>query len=335
MRASRVRKRLLQGPLEVWTGLLEEQPAVQAWRALGAGPCPSRLELLKEHGKSVVYRLPGVAGDGSDVIAKRGLWQDAVVERATYELLRELPLACLAYYGFVPEPERGHGWLFLEDAGSEPWDPEVPAHRQAATRWFAGLHTASSRTSRAGCLPDRGLLWVRENLDGALTRIRAGFANAALAREARPVLDGMLRTLDRAQACWDEIEEACAPMPHALVHCDLQERNVRIRDAGSGPRVLVFDWEFAGWGLPAVDLVDMDPATYADAVGADWPGLDLPAFERFVQLGELLRGVTAANWAAMSLASHWPAHAVSELAIYRGKVARALAALGLSAEAAP
>lgn len=334
-RAARVRKRLERGPVEVWTGRLEDEPAVRAWRKLGAGPRPARLELLRRRRKSVVYRLPGVGVGGSDVIAKRGLWQDALDERAVYEALSELPVARLAYYGFVAEPAREYGWLFMEDAGSEPWDPHVPVHRQLSTRWLARLHTASSRTSCAARLPDRGIDWLREHVDHALTEIPACFRNPALKPEAFPVLEGILRVLSDVDACWPEIESACAPMPRALVHCDFAERNVRIRCEGPEPRLLAFDWEVAGWGLPAVDLTDVDLACYADAVRSDWPGLDLAAFERFAQLGQLLRGgVVSASWAVRSLETTYPDDAVLELSVYERKIAHALAALGLRAEQA-
>ena len=46
--AARERRRLEQGPVEVWTGRLEEEPAVHAWQELCAGPCPTRLELLRK-----------------------------------------------------------------------------------------------------------------------------------------------------------------------------------------------------------------------------------------------------------------------------------------------
>jgi len=329
-RAARRRRRgLPRDPVEVRTQRLEAEPAVHAWRELGAGPCPARLELLRRRKKSVVYRLPGVGRGGSDVIAKQGLWEIALDERAAYEVLRELPLAGLAYYGFVAEPERNYGWLFVEDAGGEPWDPEDDTHRQVSTRWLAGLHAASSRTNAAACLPDRGLDWFRRHLDAAPARIRAGFANPALAPEARPVLEAMLRVLDDVESCWREVETACAAMPRALVHGDFAERNVRVRYEGSEPRLLAFDWEVAGWGLPAVDLVDVDLSTYADAVRAEWPRLALADLERFAHLGQLLRGgVVAASWAAESLATSWPHDAVREFVHYQRRIVRALAGLG-------
>jgi hypothetical protein len=329
-RASRLRQRLERGPAEVRTAGLEDEPAVRAWRALGAGPFPARLELLRRRSKSVVYRLPGVGPDGSDVIAKRAPWQDVLDERAVYDALDALPVSRLAWYGFVAEPSHEHGWLFMEDAGNEPWDPQVPAHRQLSTRWLARLHTASSRTGAAAWLPDRGIGWLREHLDHALTGIPACFGNPALKPEARPMLDGILGVLAEVEACWPEIERACAPIPSALVHGDFAERNVRVRAAGGEPRLFAFDWEVAGWGLPIVDLVDVDVDAYAEAVCADWPGLDRAALERWARLGLLLRGgVVAASWAVRSLDTPYPDEAVLELSVYRRKIARALEALGL------
>ena len=329
-RASRLRQRLERGPAQVWTDGLEDEPAVGAWLSLGAGPCPSRLELLRRRSKSVVYRLPGVGWDGSDVIAKRAPWQDALDERAVYDALDALPVSRLAWYGFVPEPAREHGWLFMEDAGSEPWDPHVPSQRRLSTRWLALLHTASSRRGAAARLPERGIGWLREHLDHALTGIPACFGNPALKPEARPMLDGVLGALAAVAACWPEIERACAPIPSALVHGDFAERNVRVRAAGGEPHLLAFDWEVAGWGLPLVDLVDVDVDAYAEAVRADWPDTGRAALERWARLGLLLRGgVVAASWAVRSLDTPYPDEAVLELSVYQRKIERALAALGL------
>jgi aminoglycoside phosphotransferase (APT) family kinase protein len=279
----------------------------------------------------VVYRLPGVGRDGSDVIAKRCFWQIALDERAVYEVLGELPRARLAYYGFVAEPACEFGWLFIEDARGDPWNPDDAVQRQLAARWLAGLHTASSRTSSAARLPDRDLPWFLSQLFSARRWICGGFSNPALAPEARPVLDGMLRLLAAVEASWPQIETACAEMPRALVHGDFAERNVRIRYGDGEARVLAFDWEIAGWGLPAVDLPNVDLSTYAEAVRADWPRLDLAVLGRFAQLGNLLRGgIAATSWAAESLTTTWPHRAVRELAHYQRRIAKSLAALSLA-----
>ncbi|MEN8160154.1 MAG: phosphotransferase [Myxococcota bacterium] len=321
--------RLQRGPVQVWTDALDDELPVLVWSEIEAGPRPTRLELLRKRRKSVVYRLCGAGRGGSDVIAKKARWRDAVEERAAYELLDELKLGGLRYYGFAPGPERDYGWLFLEDAGSEPWDPDVETHRQAATRWLASLHAASSRSRSARALADRDIRWIREHLYAALGRVHASFTNPRLAPDARPVLDGTLEALYAVEACWSEIEEACDALPRALVHCDLQEHNVRVVEDGGGVRILVFDWEVAGWGLPAVDLIDLDLPAYAEIVRPEWPGVDLETLERSVKLGEILRGgVIPGSWAARSLVTTWPASAVSELAVYQRTIGQALDALG-------
>jgi len=317
---------LARTPVEVRTAELEQEPAVRAWRELGAGPCPERLELLRRRHKSVVYRLPGVGRDGSDVIAKQCLWQISLDERAVYELLRELPGAHLTYYGFFAEPTREAGWLFVEDARGDPWDPGDAEQRRLAARWLAELHIASSRSANAALLPDRGPAWFSGQLDLASRGIAAGFANPALLPEARPVLDGVLRLLDEVSSCWLEVEIACAAMPRALVHGDFAERNVRIRCEGGEPRVLAFDWEVAGWGLPAVDLPNIDLSAYAEAVQRVWPRLDLA---KLAQLGQLLRGgIAAVSWASESLTTSWPHGAVCDLVHYERRIVESLAQLG-------
>ena len=332
--AARSGSALSRNPVEVRTTKLEQEPAVQAWQTLG-GRCPARLELLRRRAKSVVYRLPGVGRDGTDVIAKQCLWQIALDERAVYDVLRELPSLGLAYYGFYPEPAREFGWLFVEDAGGTPWDPEDAEQRRLAARWLAGLHTASSRTDHSTRLPDRGPGWFHCHLHAAAERIAASFGNPALASEARPVLDDTLRLLAAVEACWPEVENACAEMPRALVHGDFAERNARIREEGGVPRVFAFDWEIAGWGLPAVDLPNISLSAYAEAVRSDWPGLDLAALGRLAQLGQLLRGgVAAVSWASESLVTRWPHGAVRNLVHYQRRIVESLAELGWRADGA-
>jgi aminoglycoside phosphotransferase (APT) family kinase protein len=295
---------------------------------------PGRLELLRRRKKSVVYRMAGVGRSGVDVIAKQGLWQIAHDERAAYEFLEALDFPRLDYYGFVPDAEREVGWLFVEDAKGEPWIPDDALHRRLSTRWLAALHATSSVCPDARALPDRGLGWFREHLEAGPVRIRHGFTNPAVPEEAHGLLDGMLRLLDEVARRWTEIEAFTDAMPRALVHGDFAERNVRIRRDADRERVLAFDWEVAGWGLPAVDLVDVDLEDYAALVQEAWPTIDVDALERFAHLGQLLRGgVAATRWAAESLATHWPRDALRELPHYARRILRAFDALGWRAPA--
>jgi len=321
---------LSKDPVEIWTTQLEGEPAVQAWRRLEARHAtPARVELLRRRAKSVVYRLPGVGRNGSDVIAKQCFWQIALDERAVYEVLRDLPEPQLTYYGLIAEPDGELAWLFVEDARGDPWDPADAEQRRLAARWLAGLHTASSHAPIAARLPDRGPAYFREHLASACRRIRDGFENPALTPEGRPVLHRMLALFDAIERRWSDIEAACEAMPRALVHGDFAERNVRVRREGASLALVAFDWEVAGWGLPGVDLRDVDLAAYRADVRARWPELDPPASERLVAMGDLLRGgIAAAHWASESLATTWVEGAVGNLAIYHERMLQALDALG-------
>ena len=104
---------------------------------------------------------------------------------------------------------------------------------------------------------------------------------------------------------------------------------MRIRHDPEGPRVFTFDWEVAGVGLPAVDLVDVDLPDYAALVRERWPGIDVAALERFAHVGQVVRGgVAATRWAAESLRTHWTQDALRELPHYAARILRAFDALG-------
>src|SRR5438094_9572348 len=64
----------------------------------------------------------------------------------------------------------------------------------------------------------------------------------------------LIAHLDSLELLWGELEEICSLMPRSLVHGDFVDKNLRICDAATGPRLLVFDWEYAGGGVPAADL---------------------------------------------------------------------------------
>src|SRR5438552_6863479 len=139
---------------------LVEHRAVKAWAALNPERVvPESIEVLKFkrlESKSAVYRLNGVAPDGSAVVAKRCLAVTAAVERAIYEeFLPHLPLPALRYYGHVDEPGGEFGWLFLENAGGLEYSPRDAGHRSLAARWLATIHAAAFGTGLETRLPAR------------------------------------------------------------------------------------------------------------------------------------------------------------------------------------
>src|SRR5439155_21239331 len=139
---------------------LLEHRAVKAWSQLNRERVePESIEVLKfkrPESKSAVYRLNGVAPDGSAVIAKRCLAATAAVERIIYEeFLPRLPLPALRYYGHVDEPGGESCWLFLEDAGGLEYSPRDAGHRSLAARWLATIHAAAVGAGLETRLPTR------------------------------------------------------------------------------------------------------------------------------------------------------------------------------------
>jgi aminoglycoside phosphotransferase (APT) family kinase protein len=315
---------------------LDRHPAVRAWRALVSARTlgdarvlpPQRIEMLQRRRKSIVYRLSGLGPGGSDVIAKACRRNIAVVERDVYELLLRLAegrVAGLGYYGFVPEPDGDSCWLFTEDAQGAPYDPTNAEHRALAAGWLAALHTASWRSGRAPGLPDRGPAHYRAHLQAARARILGSSANPVLSASERETLAGVVALLDLVDSRWDRVESCCDEMPRALVHGDFAGRNVRVRRNGGGTTLLAFDWEVAGWGLPAVDLSGVDLAGYWSCVREQWTGLEFATLERHASVGRLLRGgIAAMSWQSESLSSPWVEGAMCNLRIYRERIVRAM-----------
>lgn len=250
----------------------DEPPAVAAWRGLGGERArPSVVETLRENRRSAVYRLVGAAADGGDVIARRSSRETAQVERAIYEeVLTGHPFESLRYHGHVDDPEGNQGWILTGDAGGAFYSGATPGHRELAASWLAGLHLCRPEV-RTG-LPNRGPAPFRRRLGEIRRTIAAGLGNAALARGDRELLERVAGRCDALDDSWPGLSESCEDMPEGVMHGDFVGMNVRVRTRGGQRTLLVFDWEHAGWGVPAIDLaqgpgdvVGPDLATYRDA----------------------------------------------------------------------
>src|SRR5881409_1515283 len=153
---------------------LIEHPAVKAWRRLGydrsvpAGVARVTRRPGRVRGREV-YRLERAGIDGSSVIAKRCTPTDGLVERTTYEqILPGVPLPGPRYYGAVvdpsDDPNKEFWWLFIDEIQGEQYDASLPAHREAAGRWLAILHTEARPAADQAELPDAGPVRYREQM---------------------------------------------------------------------------------------------------------------------------------------------------------------------------
>ncbi len=297
-----------------------EHPAVRAWRRISkAGPAPHAVESLKETSRSSVYRLIGVG-----VIAKRAKVATALVERTVYEdILPSLPISAPRFDGFLREENPAFCWLFLEDSGGAECSFENPAHRALASRWIAQLHVSAARDAAPAGLPSRSLDHYIAEMQKARSAIRENLWNPSLTAADRADLETLIGLCDRLDSQWTRIAEQCANIPATLVHNDFCSKNAHIRPGSNGPSLHVLDWEYAGWGLPATDLGDLDLEAYIRVTGTDRPKL-----ERLASLGRLLRCISSIKWATTHLAYETAEKGMKKLRLYPADMRTALSEIG-------
>ncbi len=308
-----------------------EHPAVRAWLELDAGrPKPTSIETLKRRNASQVYRMAGVGPDGSDVIAKRCPRSGGLAERTIYqEVLYRLPGRSLRFYGLVEDNGTEFCWVFLEDAGGMPYSPAVAEHGQLAAEWLAGLHTGALATARELCLPDRGSGCYLGSLRSGRDGIRVNLDNPALAENDGAVLTTIGRLCDDAETLWPRIEECCSAAPLTFVHSDLHAGNIHVSPDGNA--LLPFDWESAGWGVPAIDLglPGLDLGVYSSAVGSVWPELQLGLIQRLALVGRLFQLLALVEWESKGLSSQWLYRPMKRMRYYLAEMSEALLAAEL------
>ena len=306
-------------PLATLRDNLAEHSAVTTWASLGLGRAePERLEVLKQGKKGAVYRLVGVGPRGAAVIAKRCRRERGVTERTAYEeVLTQLALPTIEYYGCVAEQDEQFWWLFLEDAGDELYSPLVQGHRSMAAEWLGQLHVATERLRGTVTLPDRGPGHYRAYLRSARRGIPDVLERSSLKPTAQSTLLNIFSMCEFLEESWDHIERAVACVPRTFVHGDCLAKNVHVRAVESGVAIAPFDWGGAGWGLPATDLgqlalpyrglpqTEPDCGAYLASVLDAWPSLDLGTVEQLANLGQMF-------WALKVISRGLPEFAVGD-----------------------
>jgi hypothetical protein len=83
-----------------------------------------------------------------------------------------------------------------------------------------------------------------------------------------------------------------------------------VREETSGLALYAFDWEMAGWGIPAADLVlnsrgsemiQIDPEVYVSELGDQWPNVDAATIARLSTVGYVFRRIAVIDWESMKL----------------------------------
>ncbi len=307
-------------------------PALRAWRQLHAGAAePTRIDTLKRKHKSAIYRLHGAGPKGVPVIAKCCLKTGARAERTIYEeVLPNLPLPMLRFYGWVEDDSPDFEWLFIEDAEGELYSQAAPGHRIAAVRWLASFHTSAARLPVSTRLPDRGPSFYLEQLRLARRNIVDNILNPALRPSDLEVLGAILTQCDFLEQRWKRLEQLCEGVPPTVVHGDLKEKNFRVRPSSQGTVLLAFDWELAGWGVPATDVFRCpDFGLYRLEAGKVWPHLTSAIVRKVASVGRIFRALIAIQWKSLALGSEWVEWPVDKLRLYRDTLDEAMQALGI------
>jgi hypothetical protein len=311
---------------------LADHPAVRAWRKLDPERAePTGIEVLKEEKRDRgIYRLVGVGPGGSNVVAKRCYTEAAAIERLVYqEILPRLTITALRCHAVVADAEPKFSWLFLEDAGDdEEYSPHLEEHRILAGHWLGAMNSSAQGLYIATRLPDRGPASYLKMLQMARSMTHEKLARPAFSADDRQMLRAIASHCDFLEMHWGRVERFCARMPRTLVHGDLSLRNARIRANHTGKRLLIMDWESAGWGVPAADLAQFAGKALTPDIGAYWsvaqkcwPRLHLSYFRRLGELGRVFRWINAVVWANRGFHEDAMEWYITEMRFYEPEVA--------------
>ncbi len=294
----------MKPPIAVLHERLDSHPALIAWRAFQSRQAPAqRIDVLRQHGATAVYRLVGAGAESGTVIAKRVPPAKARPERTMYErVLPHLPVTAPRFHGALSaDGSDGETWLFLEDVGGERYSDTRPDHLALTARWVARLHGSARQVAAARGLPDGGPDRYRGHLTSATEKLERRLSGPDLAGADVTLLRGIADLLEGLAARWSEVEDMCVGLPATVVHGDFRPKNVYLRPAGERLACYPIDWETAGWGVPAADLTRIDAAVYW-SVAREWrEGLSLDTVLHLAHLGQVFRTLAAIDWECTSL----------------------------------
>ncbi len=313
-------------------------PAARAWCELYPGVEPLQITPLRvRKQKNKIYRIDFAGRSG--VVAKRGLKEGALIERAVYErVLPRVAVPTLGYHGFLEEPDGEHCWIFIDEAIGDSYSRLLAGHRAEAGRWLGLLHASAADVPINGHLPDGGPRRYLEILQATCDFIQQHLDNPVLTPDDVALLEQHQARLCDVAARWDRLEEVCEGAPRTLVHGDFNGKNLRLRSENGHSSIVVFDWEAAGWGVPAADLAQAaqfsslsaspDLPSYWSMVRERWPNASPDALERLAHCGSAFRALAGLSWALPNLASDWAHACAPNVQVYMTELNDALERLG-------
>jgi Phosphotransferase enzyme family len=308
--------------------------ASMLWSAVDPGAPPDSVEVLKSADrKSAVVRLVGSGPDGQSVVAKRAARATIEVEARVYrDVLARLPVSGTRLFGTVPEGDRA--WLFLEDAGEERFDSGLLSHRRLAAVWMAQVHGGARLLPEVDELPDRNPSHYRRLLRSVEALLRETPANPALSAGEIEVVEDLLQACRSLRSRWSDLAMRLRDTPSTIAFGGFCGKNARVRESADGPVLMPFDFESAGHGCPAIDLVYPDGDTYVQEARSWWTGLDIAEFNRLQGVGSALGAMKAIQGERSVLLGEWPSKAIEKLFWYRREIVDGMSAAGLDNGAA-
>ncbi len=309
-----------------------EYAAVEAWKRLGIGRRETlQAGVVAETPKTLVCRLSGVGVNPSGIIiAKRTATDVIEFETTMYgQVLPKLPIRSLRYYGTVTDTDPTLSWLFLEDAGDDPYSSDNPDHCILGAQWLGLVHGCSETSSIVHLLPEYGPKWYFQQGREACERILQSRENTSLTDAERETLDIVLTEMETIFSRQAEVDELCQRMPRTLVHGDFFPKNLRIRQDDGKLNLFPLDWETAGYAVPAADVayhIDLD--TYFAIVGSAWPKISFNSVKQLARCGRVFRMMVAVEWASYGLGNPWPARQMRQMRTYRVWLAELIQEMG-------
>ena len=317
---------------------LQQHPATQAWRQLHYGRAvPERIEILKRRPrnrqkdfKRIVCRLVAVLPDGGAVIAKRCKMFNANVEHIIYEqILPNLPVSSLKYYGMVKEANERFCWLLLEDVGDELEPSQLAEYRLLIAYWLAQLHSSSEELAAAAGLPHKGPDYFLQRLVSARNDILGHISNHSAQDDHLVTLETIVRHFDLLESHWDQVEAMCGRVPWTLVHGDFAVRNFGVRADQEAAAVLPFDWAEGAWGTPAIDMREVDVNAYLSVVKSRWPWLDGQKLQKMALAGRIFRSIDSIYWELGKLNYAWLSFPMDNMKRYEIPFSNAINVAGI------
>jgi hypothetical protein len=182
-------------------------------------------------------------------------------------------------------------------------------------------------------LPDRGPQHYYAHLQSGRAALVGHLEeHRRLPAHDRALLATLVRRCDGLLRHWDAVERASARTPWTFVHGDLFPKNLRVRREADRLACLVFDWEGAGWGPPAPDLVELraQPSalgTYAATLRRRRPEMRAEDVWRQAELGVVLWLIRVISHEMWGWRGPLSGHLLGKLRAYEPLLARGLSSL--------